>query len=75
MLATYMFESKVSGIDSETMIFHKHTPPEVIDLVCKLLQYSPNLRCTVVSNEMNNMDLSFSFVPVFHMIPFSIFFD
>ena len=75
MLVTYMFESMLIGINSQTMIFHKCTRPEAVDLVCRLLQYSPNLRCTAVSNEMNNMDLSFSFIPVFHMIPFSMFFD
>ncbi|CAI9781721.1 unnamed protein product [Fraxinus pennsylvanica] len=29
-------------------IFHKCMPPEAIDLVSRLLQYSPNLRCTAV---------------------------
>ncbi|KAL6007028.1 Shaggy-related protein kinase epsilon [Asimina triloba] len=29
-------------------IFHKHMPPEAVDLVSRLLQYSPNLRCTAV---------------------------
>ncbi|XWS77098.1 hypothetical protein CRYUN_Cryun01aG0233200 [Craigia yunnanensis] len=27
-------------------IFHKRMPPEAVDLVSRLLQYSPNLRCT-----------------------------
>ncbi|KAK1377922.1 hypothetical protein POM88_024666 [Heracleum sosnowskyi] len=27
-------------------IFHKRTPPEAVDLVSRLLQYSPNLRST-----------------------------
>ncbi|KAF9605850.1 hypothetical protein IFM89_019109 [Coptis chinensis] len=27
-------------------IFHKRVPPEAVDLVSRLLQYSPNLRCT-----------------------------
>lgn len=31
-------------------IFHKRMPPEAVDLVSRLLQYSPNLRCTAVSN-------------------------
>lgn len=30
-------------------IFHKRMPPEAVDLVSRLLQYSPNLRCTAVS--------------------------
>ncbi|XP_018676230.2 shaggy-related protein kinase alpha isoform X1 [Musa acuminata AAA Group] len=32
-------------------IFHKRMPPEAVDLVSRLLQYSPNLRCTAVSTE------------------------
>ncbi|KAH9742296.1 Shaggy-related protein kinase epsilon [Citrus sinensis] len=30
-------------------IFHKRMPPEAVDLVSRLLQYSPNLRCTAPS--------------------------
>lgn len=30
-------------------IFHKRMPPEAVDLVSRLLQYSPSLRCTAVS--------------------------
>lgn len=30
-------------------IFHKRMPPEAVDLVSRLLQYSPNLRCAAVS--------------------------
>ncbi|VAH74304.1 unnamed protein product [Triticum turgidum subsp. durum] len=30
-------------------IFHKRMPAEAIDLASRLLQYSPNLRCTVMS--------------------------
>ncbi|KAI3854453.1 hypothetical protein MKX03_036476 [Papaver bracteatum] len=29
-------------------ILHKRTPPEAVDLVSRLLQYSPNLRCTAL---------------------------
>ncbi|KAI3808728.1 hypothetical protein L1987_24687 [Smallanthus sonchifolius] len=29
-------------------IFHKRTPPEAVDLVSRLLQYSPSLRCTAL---------------------------
>ncbi|KAG6505081.1 hypothetical protein ZIOFF_037429 [Zingiber officinale] len=31
-------------------IFHKRMPPEAIDLTSRLLQYSPNFRCTAVSS-------------------------
>ncbi|KAM3329792.1 hypothetical protein ACQJBY_026677 [Aegilops geniculata] len=29
-------------------VFHKRMPPEAVDLVSRLLQYSPNLRCTAM---------------------------
>eukprot|EP01018_Ginkgo_biloba_P023713 Gb_39485 [translate_table: standard] len=29
-------------------VFQKRLPPEAVDLVCRLLQYSPNLRCTAL---------------------------
>ncbi|KAJ7545336.1 hypothetical protein O6H91_09G115800 [Diphasiastrum complanatum] len=29
-------------------VFHKRTPPEAVDLVSRLLQYSPNLRCSAL---------------------------
>ncbi|XP_052182769.1 shaggy-related protein kinase eta-like isoform X2 [Diospyros lotus] len=29
-------------------VFHKHMPPEAIDLASRLLQYSPSLRCTAL---------------------------
>ncbi|CAK7340461.1 unnamed protein product [Dovyalis caffra] len=29
-------------------MFHKRMPPEAVDLVSRLLQYSPNLRCTAL---------------------------
>uniref|UniRef100_A0A0A9EUF5 Shaggy-related protein kinase eta n=1 Tax=Arundo donax TaxID=35708 RepID=A0A0A9EUF5_ARUDO len=29
-------------------IFHKRMPSEAVDLVSRLLQYSPNLRCTAL---------------------------
>lgn len=32
-------------------VFHKRMPPEAVDLVSRLLQYSPNLRCTAVCKE------------------------
>ncbi|KAH7666572.1 glycogen synthase kinase 3 beta protein [Dioscorea alata] len=32
-------------------IFHKRMPPEAVDLVSRLLQYSPNLRCSAVSTK------------------------
>nr|VDC92687.1 unnamed protein product [Brassica oleracea] len=30
------------------VIFHKRMPPEAVDLVSRLLQYSPNLRCSAL---------------------------
>ncbi|KAL6554110.1 DASH complex subunit ask1 [Orobanche minor] len=33
-------------------IFHKRMPPEAVDLVSRLLQYSPNLRCSAVLDAM-----------------------
>ncbi|KAG6423629.1 hypothetical protein SASPL_114031 [Salvia splendens] len=30
------------------VVFHKRMPPEAIDLTSRLLQYSPNLRCTAL---------------------------
>ena len=32
-----------------TQKFNKRMPPEAVDLVSRLLQYSPNLRCTAVN--------------------------
>ncbi|TKY65531.1 Shaggy-related protein kinase theta [Spatholobus suberectus] len=29
-------------------VFHKKMPPEAVDLVARMLQYSPNLRCTAL---------------------------
>ncbi|KAK7256696.1 hypothetical protein RIF29_30153 [Crotalaria pallida] len=29
-------------------VFHKRLPPEAVDLVSRMLQYSPNLRCTAL---------------------------
>lgn len=43
-----------------SQIFHKRTPPEAVDLVSRLLQYSPNLRSTAVSLLLNFSNLSFS---------------
>ncbi len=33
---------------SSPQVFHKRMPPEAVDLVSRLLQYSPNLRCNAV---------------------------
>ncbi|CAA6665547.1 unnamed protein product [Spirodela intermedia] len=33
-------------------IFHKRMPPEAVDLVSRLLQYSPNLRSTAVTGDL-----------------------
>ncbi|KAI4995084.1 hypothetical protein ZWY2020_034987 [Hordeum vulgare] len=30
-------------------VFHKRMPPEAVDLISRLLQYSPKLRCTAIS--------------------------
>ncbi|KAL7203533.1 hypothetical protein ACSBR2_016754 [Camellia fascicularis] len=32
----------------EDHVFHKRMPPEAVDLVSRMLQYSPNLRCTAL---------------------------
>ncbi|KAL1535009.1 DASH complex subunit ask1 [Salvia divinorum] len=34
-------------------IFHKRMPPEAVDLVSRLLQYSPNLRCSALDAIMH----------------------
>ncbi|KAJ6955793.1 shaggy-related protein kinase alpha-like [Populus alba x Populus x berolinensis] len=49
-------------------IFHKRMPPEAVDLVSRLLQYSPNLRSTAVSikfqlDQMKNYSLNGLFFP------------
>lgn len=54
-------------------IFHKHMPVEAVDHVSRLLQYSPNLRCTAVS--IRNFDELYSrktLLPIFIVfLPFS----
>jgi hypothetical protein len=40
-----------SGLGGHVQVFHKRMPPEAVDLVSRLLQYSPNLRCNAVSGE------------------------
>lgn len=45
--------SKWKGEASDSFslqVFHKRMPAEAVDLVSRLLQYSPTLRCTAVSN-------------------------
>ncbi|KAI4378081.1 hypothetical protein MLD38_015616 [Melastoma candidum] len=37
-----VYEPQLHGIQ----IFHKRMPPEAVDLVSRLLQYSPHLRCS-----------------------------
>ncbi|KAH9732150.1 Shaggy-related protein kinase theta [Citrus sinensis] len=39
-------ESGVDQLVEIIKIFHKRMPPEALDLVSRLLQYSPSLRCT-----------------------------
>ncbi|KAI3704797.1 hypothetical protein L1987_75026 [Smallanthus sonchifolius] len=41
-------ESGVDQLVEIIKIFHKRTPPEAVDLVSRLLQYSPSLRCTAL---------------------------
>lgn len=48
-------------------IFHKRMPPEAVDLVSRLLQYSPNLRCQAVSISNGHRFTIFS--------PFALFFS
>lgn len=52
-LCVYIFSITLSITFSHSyscgQIFHKRMPPEAVDLVSRLLQYSPNLRCTAVS--------------------------
>lgn len=45
ILSTQLFEINFD------QIFHKRMPPEAVDLVSRLLQYSPNLRCSAVSTK------------------------
>ncbi|XP_024451570.1 shaggy-related protein kinase theta isoform X4 [Populus trichocarpa] len=42
-------------------IFHKRMPPEAVDLVSRLLQYSPNMRCTAswLGHQLNCVNVSF----------------
>lgn len=49
-------------------IFHKRMPPEAIDLVSRLLQYSPNLRCTAVSFLMSSCFVESLFAVAFLLI-------
>jgi hypothetical protein len=48
-LCEIVFLSVVNILILKFQIFHKRMPPEAVDLVSRLLQYSPNLRCTAVS--------------------------
>ncbi|THG03853.1 hypothetical protein TEA_011750 [Camellia sinensis var. sinensis] len=41
-------ESGVDQLVEIIKIFHKRMPPEAVDLVSRLLQYSPNLRCAAL---------------------------
>ncbi|KAL8142667.1 hypothetical protein V2J09_015699 [Rumex salicifolius] len=43
-------ESGVDQLVEIIKIFHKRMPPEAVDLVSRLLQYSPNLRCTAMNS-------------------------
>ena len=56
-----LLEKPIINIDIEFLalilgflqMFHKRMPPEAVDLVSRLLQYSPNLRFTAVSQNLN----------------------
>ncbi|CAN6443689.1 unnamed protein product [Victoria cruziana] len=41
-------ESAVDQLVEIIKVFHKRMPPEAIDLTSRVLQYSPNLRCTAL---------------------------
>ncbi|CAH8323935.1 unnamed protein product [Eruca vesicaria subsp. sativa] len=44
----YMVKMISNVAQKIVQIFHKRMPPEAVDLVSRLLQYSPNLRCTAL---------------------------
>eukprot|EP01018_Ginkgo_biloba_P032463 Gb_28805 [translate_table: standard] len=44
-------------------VFHKRMPPEAVDLVSRLLQYSPNLRCTASAAFVFPESTDLCFVP------------
>ncbi|AQK82666.1 Shaggy-related protein kinase iota [Zea mays] len=48
ILPLFPGESAVDQLVEIIKIFHKRMPPEAIDLVSRLLQYSPNLRCSAL---------------------------
>ncbi|MCL7022599.1 hypothetical protein MKW94_015779 [Papaver nudicaule] len=50
-------------------IFHKRMPPEAVDLVARLLQYSPNLRSTAVTIAHPNGRL---LPPLFNFKPYEL---
>ncbi|KAM7260674.1 hypothetical protein ACFE04_011347 [Oxalis oulophora] len=45
----------------DRMIFHKPTPPEVVDLVSRLLQDSPNLKSSAMSTNLINTTIFYDF--------------
>ena len=65
LISNLHFEFKMHHwLSSYTLIlqiFHKRMPPEAIDLASRLLQYSPNLRCSAVS--------------IFYLISFIVVFE
>jgi serine/threonine protein kinase len=56
-LRSYHMVKFIIFIDPQ--IFHKRVPPEAMDLVSRLLQYSPNLRSTAVSLKLATSCISF----------------
>ena len=49
--SVFMCVMFISSVGAQ--IFHKRMPPEAVDLVSRLLQYSPNLRSSAVSTLSN----------------------
>ena len=70
-----LLEKPIINIDIEFLalilgflqMFHKRMPPEAVDLVSRLLQYSPNLRFTAVSQNLN-ADINIYFYINIHKI-------
>ena len=71
----FVLQKPIINIDIEFLalilgflqMFHKRMPPEAVDLVSRLLQYSPNLRFTAVSQNLN-ADINIYFCINIHKI-------
>lgn len=66
-LTTYQMVNSSTLMDSQ--IFNKRVPPEAVDLVSRLLQYSPNLRSTAVSSKLRTSCI-YIFFSCFSSFPF-----